>query len=203
MGLLRKALGIATAVVPAFAASQGRLGTAARGLQTGLEIASSLRGGVGAALSAGATSGASGAIASGLMPTTSLPGTVVSPIDSANTPRAVAKRIALNVRIKLQLPKSFSAKTIAKLANRWGFAPTANLLGISEQEVVFVWFAMRSRRRGSRGITARDVRTVQKAGRIIKRVKRLANTFPGGRTGRRAPKRRVGAGSSTSIVNVD
>jgi len=199
MGLLRKVTGIATAVLPAFAASQGKFGAAAKGLQTGLEVAAFLKGGPAAALSG---AGPSSAIATGLMPSTRLPGTVVSPVTSENRPRQVASRIAKNVQIKLGLPKTFTAKTIARLAGKWGFAPVASLLGLTEQEVVFVWFALRSRRRGSRGITARDVRTVQKAKRIIGRVRRLANALPGGRAPRRRAARRT-AGGGPSIINVD
>jgi len=189
VGLLRKTLGIATAVIPAFAASQGRVGAAARGLQTGLQIAAPF-------LARPATPGAPLALTAnggGVSPGTRAGAgimTVAGPV--VRIAGATIFALLTKVAIRLGLTR-ISLKAFMQLVRRLGPTAAGVATGLALDEVATLVLADAQRRRvRTRGIPARDVRTVRRAVRIVRRVRKLSAAFGLGVTGgrRRAPPRR-------------
>jgi len=201
VGLLRKTFGIATAVIPAFAASQGRVGAAARGLQTGLQIAAPFlaRGGAPTVPTLVADSrvtpfaGPVAGVGAGIM-------TVAGP--AVRIAAATVFALLTKVAIRLGLTR-ISLKDFMRLVRRLGPTAAGVATGLALDEVATLVLADAQRRRvRTRGIPARDVRKVRQAVRIVKRIRKLSTAFGPAATGarRRAPPRRGRGGGGPVVI---
>jgi len=199
VGLLRRALSVATAVIPAFAASQGRIGTAARGLQTGLELAAPFLGGASASVVA-APGGSMRLGSPGVMKIGGGvfgPGGITSPIPSMGATESQQVKMvlslagqALDLRNRKGEPRPMRRREFLGLVRAVGIHEAAEIMQQSSGTVAIV--AMILRRKRARGISARDVRMVRKAVRTVKRARRLSAAFGRGGGGA-APRRRARA----------
>lgn len=212
MGLLRNVLRGASAVLPALAASQGRFGEAARGLQTGLSLAAPF-------LGSGAGAGGMSLVASpggariapagpGVMKIGGgifAPGGIASPIPSMGATQSQQVKMvlslagqALDLRNREGEPRAMRKREFIGLIRAVGIHEASEIMQQAVGTVALVWMFLRRRR--ARGISARDIRKVHQAKRIVSRARRLASTFGGGGGRRRGAARRPALLSGATLV---
>lgn len=98
--------------------------------------------------------------------------------------RTLAKQQLTQWGFNIGLTRALRRREFLSLVNKFGFAVTGRLVGATDSEVAFVWFVVRRRRRMT-GISARDVRRVQRAQATVRKARKLSQAF-----GRFAPRAR-------------
>jgi len=99
-------------------------------------------------------------------------------------------------RISIRIGRRVGLGSALAILRKYGLAAGGTLLGIQTIDALRLWLAGTQKKRRTRGIPARDVKTVRKAVRIVMRAKRIASTFPSvsGAGPRRARRHRAGCG---------